>query len=160
MEASMDETFQNNVEIILRWRNLHHLLPVYSSIHNIPERVNEYNTNLFVVFNTMKQKYEIHSIEHGAGMDSYQCTVPYDRLDVRITWYLWENDLRVHGNEIFKRIEQGEQDHEKRNKRKFHNWAQDVASETRTMIAADLGWQDGGKLQHQVQGVKPSEATS
>lgn len=152
----MDQSFRNQVEIILGWRNLHHLKPLFTSMHHIPERVYEYNSNLFVVFNTQDQKYEIHSIEQGPGANSRQCQLEYDELDVRTLHFIWENDLRVHGWAIFDRIEKSEQDAKARKNKQFRNDTNAWARETQSLFARDLGWGDGGKLQFQV-ALKPKK---
>lgn len=143
----MDETFKNRAESILRWRNLHHLKPLFTNLHNIPERVYEYNQNLFVVFNTRDQKYEIHSIEQGPGANSRQCQLEFDDLDIRTLHYIRDNDLRVHGWAIFDRIEKSEQDAKKRKDKQFRSDMNAIARENKNVFASAFGWGDGGKVQ-------------
>lgn len=145
----MDQRFKNEVEVILRWRNVHHLIPMYTNLYHIPERVYEYNSNLFVVFNKWDQKYEIHSIEHGPGMNSRQCQLEFDELDIRTLHYIWKNDLRVHGWAIFDRIEKSEEDAKKRKAKQYRSDVNAIARETRHIFAKAAGWGDGGKLQFQ-----------
>lgn len=123
-------------EINYRLEGKPHLHLLEGSVYNIPERVEEYDKDMFIVFNSMKQKYEIHSVQY-PGSDTYQMSIPFDDLDCRTLQHLWNNDISVHGTAIFKRIEQGEEQREKRQKRNFKNWVQDVASETKSMFAYD-----------------------
>lgn len=122
-------------EIDNRLNNKRHLLVLEGSTNYIPERIEEYDKDMFVVFNTINQKYEIHSIQYPG--DTYQMTVPFDELDNRILKHVWQNDISVHGKEIFKRIEQGEEKAKKSKDREFKNWVQGVASETKSMFAKD-----------------------
>lgn len=110
-----------------------HLLE--GSVYNIPERVEEYDKDMFVVFNVAKQKYEIHSVQFPG--DTYQMTVPFDQLDSRIIKHIWQNDISVHGKAIFRRLDRAEEQWKKGKDRKFKNWVQDVASETKSMFAHD-----------------------
>lgn len=145
----MDERFKHEVETILRWRNLNHLKPMYTNLYHIPERVYEYNKNLFVVFNTWDQKYEIHSIEQGPKMNSRQVQLEFDDLDCRALQYIWENDLRVHGQAIFDRLDKEEEDFKKRKDRQYRSDVNAIARETRHIFAKAAGWGDGGQLQFQ-----------
>lgn len=110
------------------------LIPVFTSDQNIPERLREYNENLFMCFNRHEQRFEIHSLEQS---DSYCTTIPYKDLDARTIRWVWQNDIRVHGKEIFRRLEREEDQREKAKKRDYSNWVRDVASETQTMFAKD-----------------------
>ena len=108
---------------------------IEQSVYDIPERVNEYDKDMFVVFNAARQTYELHSIQYPG--DTFQLTFPHSELDIRAIRHIWKNDIGVHGQNIFKRIEQGEERNEKAKKREFKNWVQDVAGETKSMFAKD-----------------------
>lgn len=108
-----------------------HLLE--SNVFHIPERVEEYDKDMFVVFNSIKQKYELHSLEYPG--DTFQTTFPFDELDARAIRHIWENDISVHGNDIFRRIEREEEKFKKDKDREQKNWIRDVASETQSMFA-------------------------
>lgn len=110
------------------------LIPLFDHTFNIPQRLYEYDTNLFVCFNRHTQRYEIHSLEQE---DSYCTTLPYKDLDARALRWVWKNDIRMHGKAIFNRIEKSEEDFKKRKDREFKNWVQDVGSETQSLFAKD-----------------------
>lgn len=129
----MNQAFQNDVKTRLQGR--YHLIPLFSHVHDIPQRLYEYDPNLFCVYNTNTGKYEIHSLNHFP--DTHALNVPYGELDVRALRYLWRNDLRVHGRDIFRRIDAGEAAAENRKKREWKNWVEDVAKETQSMFAKD-----------------------
>lgn len=110
------------------------LIPVFTSDQNIPERLREYNESLFMCFNRVEQRFEIHSLDQE---DSYCTTTPYKSLDVRTIRWIWQNDIRVHGKEIFRRLEREEEQRENSKKRDYANWVRDVGSETQSMFAKD-----------------------
>lgn len=111
------------------------LIPVFTSDQDIPERIREYNAHMFVCFNRVEQRYEVHSLDQVG--DSYCTTLPYKELDVRSVRFIWENDIRVHGEEIFRRLDREEAKREKQKAREYQNWVRDVASETQGMFAKD-----------------------
>lgn len=126
-------------DILHRLRNSHHLHLVEQSVYDIPRRLEEYDPDMFVVFNSRKQKYELHSIQYSG--ETFQTTFQYDDLDARALRHVWENDLAVHGREIFRRIERDEEKQKKAKEREFKNWVQGVASETKSMFSKDA-WAD------------------
>lgn len=130
-----------------------HLVALFGSVHDIPERLYEYSPQLFVAYNGKSEKFELHSLENVG--DSVCAALPFDRLDVRTLHYVWENDIRVHGRAIFDRIEKGEQMRDYRQERGFKNWVEDVAKESRSAMA-EVGWGvDGGKTTFAAGGAKP-----
>lgn len=54
---------------------------ILSDVFDIAKRLKEIDRNYFVVFNTAKQKYEVHNSRQLG--DSYCLTVPFDCLDAR-----------------------------------------------------------------------------
>lgn len=112
-----------------------HLIPVFTNVTNIPERIKEYDPELFVVFNKKNQRYEIHARD--SGETSYNCTIPYKDLDERALRYIRKNDIRVHGDKIFKRINQSEINYEERLKRDEKNFTIDFAKEFQSEFAKD-----------------------
>jgi len=116
--------------------NRPYLIPIFDHVYDIPRRIKEYDSSFFVVFNKNRQKYEIHSLEYPEG-DTKSCTVPHDELDARTLTYLWENDIRVHGTEIFKRIEWEEERYRRRKEYEAKKFTQDFAKEFQSSFAKD-----------------------
>lgn len=58
-----------------------------SNVFKIPERLKEIDKSYFVIYNTMIDKYEVHSTENKDG-DTYCLTLPYDELDSRSIDYV------------------------------------------------------------------------
>lgn len=54
---------------------------ILSDVFDIAKRLKEIDRNYFVVFNTAKQKYEVHNSRQLG--DSYCLTVPFDCFDAR-----------------------------------------------------------------------------
>lgn len=128
----MDYWYEKAIEEKVRYRP--RLIPILSHTLNIPERLYDYHPRLFICFNRVEQKYEVHSLDQE---DSYSATLPYKDLDARTLRWIYNNDIRVHGKDIFRRIEKSEEQREKSKEREFKNWVEDVASETRSLFAKD-----------------------
>lgn len=128
----MDWLYEKEVTEKIEYRP--RLLPVFSHTLNIPERLYAYNPRLFLCFNRHEQRFEVHSLDQE---DSYCCTVPFRELDARVLQWVWQNDIRMHGKEIFRRMEREEQKREKQKEREMQNWIRDVASETQSLFAKD-----------------------
>lgn len=116
------------------------LTPLFGSTLNIPERLYEYNLNLFICHNEVTGRFEIHSLDNKG--DTKCGDLPFKTLDNRALHYIWDNDIRVHGEDIFRRIEQSEENHKKSKDRDFKNWVESVGKETRSMFAKDA-WEVG-----------------
>lgn len=118
-----------------------HLRLIEHDVFHIADRIQEYDERMFIVLNLIKGKYEVHSFEYAPAIahpaDTIQLTLPFAQLDARALQHLYDNDIRVHGKNIFRKIEQEEEAFEKAKKRDFSNWVQAVASETKSMFAKD-----------------------
>lgn len=135
MDTKKYNRFKKEVELALHRQKAYHLRPMFGSVSNIPEQIYEYDNSFFVAFNTNTGGYEVHSLNHYP--ETHALDLPFPELDRRALRHLWRNDLRVHGWDIFRRIEDGEQKAEKRKEREMKNWIQDVAGETKGMFAHD-----------------------
>lgn len=129
----MDFQFERAVLEKIQYRP--RLIPLFDHVLDIPQRLYEYDSSLFICFNRQTQKYEIHSLTQDG--DSLCMTVPYKELDVRAMRWLWQNDIRMHGKAIFHRIEKSEEDFKQGKDREYRNWVRDVASETQSLFAKD-----------------------
>ena len=54
---------------------------IESDVFGIVDRIKEIDEEYFIVFNTVKNKYELHN---SGQLDSYCLTIPYDCLDAKI----------------------------------------------------------------------------
>lgn len=128
---------RHEIEILLDDRP--HLLPVFTHVTDIPQRVKQYDPELFIAFNTKNQRFEVHSKE--AGETTYNATLPYKDLDERSLRYIRKNDIRVHGMAIFDRIFKSEQKAEKQKEKDRRNFTKDFAAEFQSEFAKDA-WQN------------------
>jgi hypothetical protein len=128
----MNEAYRREVAEKVRYRP--RLIPMFTSTQDVPEAIYDYNERLFVCYNRVEDRYEIHNLDQ---MDSFCATLPYKSLDARAKRWIWKNDIRVHGDKIFKEIEQHEEKMAKSKEREFKNWVEDVGSETQSMFAKD-----------------------
>lgn len=110
------------------------LIPIFSQALNIPELVHEYDNNFFVCFNKRNQKYEIHSLEYPEGQ-TISVTIPYPELDARTIDHIRYNDIRVRGDEIFRRLEEADEREARRKERERRNFTRDFAAEYRSEFA-------------------------
>lgn len=129
----MDYHFERNVLEKVQYRP--RLIPLFDHVLDIPQRLYDYDPSLFVCFNKHTQRYELHSLDQEG--DSFCATLPYKDLDARTLRWVWKNDIRVHGKDIFRRIEKSEEDFKKSKERQQRNWMQDIASETQSLFAKD-----------------------
>lgn len=123
-------------EVLMKIEKRPYLLPIFTHALDIPRLVFEYDRSFFVVFNKNNGKYEIHSLEYPEG-NTISVTVPYDELDMRTMEHIWYNDLRVHGTEIFRRMEQSEERARLRAEKERRDFARDFAIEHRSEFAKD-----------------------
>lgn len=130
----MKASYEHEVQVRIEKRS--YLIPVFSHVFDIPRRVYEYDPSFFVVFNRNNQKYEIHSLDYPEN-DTHSCTIPYEELDQRALDHLWTNDIRVHGTEIFKRLELAEEKARIRAERNRKNFDIDFAKEHQSAFAKD-----------------------
>lgn len=126
-------------EVRRRTERRPYLFPIFDDIYGIAERIHDYDRSFFVVFNKNNQKYEIHSLDY-PGNDTHSLTIREDALDQRAMRHLWENDLRVHGAEIFRRVEISEEKARIREARARKNFDIDFAKEHQSLFAKDA-WQ-------------------
>lgn len=131
----MRYTQRNKDNIYHLLKDKPHLSPVFSSALNIPERIKEYDQDLFLVFNNKNERFEIHSYE--GGETSYNATLPFKSLDARTLRYIRQNDIRVHGMKIYERIQQSEQQYKQQKNKKEKDFVRDFASEFQSEFAKD-----------------------
>ncbi len=103
------------------------LKPIFSNVFCIPERLRRNDPNLFVVFNSLTDKYEIHSLENKGN--SFSLQVPFEELDARIEEFVKKYDLRRHGRKIFYEMESKNEAIEKSMERDRANRSRNLADE-------------------------------
>lgn len=114
------------------------LKPIFSNVFCIPERLRRNDPNLFVVFNSLTDKYEIHSLENKGN--SFSLQVPFEELDARIEEFVKKYDLRRHGRKIFYEIETKNKGLEQASKRERVNDIRNLADELHKPIRKLAYW--------------------
>ena len=123
---------KRELEISDRLRGNPHLLPIFSSTLSIPERLKEYDDNLFVVLNAERQWYEVHSLDNKG--DTFCFVVPLNELDARVLYIARKNNIRVHGKKVLDEITEHNRKLEESNKKKRTEEIRLAAREMRPYI--------------------------
>lgn len=120
-------------EIKRRLWGKHYLRVLETSAYQIPERLYEYDPDLFVVFNIRSQKYEIHSL---ANKGNTHCvTVPWDQLDVRAIELFAKGDQRRRSfKEIIREIDEYNEKLERRHEKYRRDELNAMAREVRPVF--------------------------
>lgn len=130
--------FENDV--LLRLQGKHHLQPVFSGGgYGMGSRIREYDPALFIVWNTKRQRYEVHSLNHPVG-STYAATVPYTRLDARLEEVIRRGDLRIRGKAVFQEINDHNERLERGAERSRLNDLMGIAEEMHPYFKP-LGWE-------------------
>ena len=109
-----------------------------TSAYQIPERVRTFGDDLFVVFNSVRQKYEIHSTEN---IGSTHCfSVHLDQLDCRVLDMVREYDIRTRGKQVFRDMERHNERLERLEHQRRQNELRDAAMDARSAFAK-LAWE-------------------
>lgn len=127
------QSFKDKVRNLLEGQ--HHLIPMFTNVFYIPERIYEYDPSFFVVYNTRHHRYEIHCTEHFPT--THAVTLPYKELDVRAVRHLWYNDIRMQGDKVLKKADKYEERLEKEKAREEKNFIESFAREFKSEFAKD-----------------------
>ena len=116
-------------EVYTRLYQKPHLIPRFTSVCHIPQAVREYDDNYFIVYNTLTEKYELHSLENLD--DSYGFTIPFPELDTRVIKYCYKCDIKRRGMEIFDEMDSHNRKlrdyKEKKRREEIHDQAKEMA---------------------------------
>jgi hypothetical protein len=83
-------SYEDNVYHAIEKRK--HLRPLFTNTNDIPQRIREYDPNMFVVYNTQTGFYEVHSMAH--IFDTFATQIPFKVLDIRALWWLKMHSLK------------------------------------------------------------------
>jgi len=78
------------------------LIQIYNDVYDISSRVKEIDVDYYIVFNTVKQRFEVHNL--GQGKNTLAAVIPYQTLDARTILYL-QITRRERAKELIKEIE-------------------------------------------------------
>ena len=115
-----------------------HHIPLFTSAYDIPKRLKEIDSNLFVVFNTKTQKFEIHSLANKGS--TFSMNVPFRTLDARLENFVRKFDLKRHGRKIYRDMDRENEELERSIKRQRSNDLHGIADEIHPYVKK-LAWE-------------------
>lgn len=115
-----------------------HLRLVETNVYSIPERLQEHDPNLFVVFNVKRQKFEIHTLANKDGQ-TFGMMYPHDTLDGRALVMVCKYDFRIRGRSIIREFEEHNAKVDRSSERQRKNDIRGIAEETRPYFKK-LAW--------------------
>lgn len=71
------------------------LYKIKEDLFNISNRIKQIDNNYFLVYNTLRKKFEVH---YKRDKYTYELTIPYNELDARAVDFV--RKTRVHNKEI------------------------------------------------------------
>lgn len=105
---------------------------VETNVFNIPERLREIDSGYFVVFNSKRNKFEVHN-ETNIG-NSYCFTVPFDKLDCRTITHCRKTLVGGYGDKIYAEMEKNNRKIQESRHRAFKNEMEARAKYTRPLF--------------------------
>ena len=107
---------KNYIRFILS--NEPYLRPVFDNVYKIPQRAREIDKNIFIVWHTIKKRYELHTIDcfilnEDYNFTTHQAEFRFDSLDERALQYICDNSIKINGNKIIDEINDSEEEYEK-----------------------------------------------
>lgn len=129
-------SFEREVEE--RLQGQYHLQPIFYSAYDIPRRLREYDPALFVVWNTGRECYEVHSLAHIGS--TYAADVPGNCLDARVEEVIRMGDLRIRGNKILTELFEHNKRVRERRERDAKNRRESVAEMLQPAFAK-MAWE-------------------
>lgn len=88
------------------------LEPIFDNPFKIPQRIRDFDKDVFICYNSKRSRYEIHSLEsfylseHVKNWSTYQADWYLDFLDDRILDYLYMNSFKIHGYNLIKELDE------------------------------------------------------
>jgi len=128
----MNGTKQN--EITDRLRGKHYLSLVETSVLKIPERLEEYDPNMFICYNSLIPEYQVHSLRNREG-NTFALSIPWPDLDQRTLELVSRRDQnRRPLKDIVREIDEHNEAIDKAKDRKRSNDLNAIARETRSVF--------------------------
>lgn len=110
-----------------------HLEPIFTSVYGIPERAREVDPDIFIVRNTKRKVFEIHSL--GNKGDTFCFVVPHKELDARTIALVRKGNLKTRGKAIFREMDEHNERLERSNERQRDNEINAIAREMKPYFA-------------------------
>ena len=124
---------QRQAEIEDRLRGKPYLMLIETSVHDVPERVKEHDPDMFVVWNSMKKRYEIHSLANIG--DTFGMHVPFECLDYRTVFAVKKSDQKIRSvKEILREMDEHNERLTAQNEKDRRNEVNAMARELRPVF--------------------------
>jgi hypothetical protein len=121
-------------EITDRLEGKPYLSLVETSVLKIPERLEEYDPNMFICFNSIIQEYAVHSLRNREG-NTHALSIPWPELDHRVLDFVAMRDQnRRPLKEILREIDQHNEAIDIRKDKQRHNDLNAIAREVRPVF--------------------------
>ena len=104
-----------------------YLIPVFHDTFCISDRLKEYDPAFFIAFNSITQRFEIHSLENIGN--TFCFAVGYKELDARVLRSVRKSNLRTRGKKIFQEIDEQNARAERSKERQRRNNIRAMAEE-------------------------------
>lgn len=92
-------------DVYERLQGKRHLQPIFSGgNYDMGNRLREYDPGMFVVWNSKRQQYEIHTLSNRGN--TFAVNVPDNRLDGRLEEKVRRGDIRTRGMQVFREIDE------------------------------------------------------
>jgi len=125
-------------EVAKRLENQPFLIPIFSDVHDISRRIREVDPTLFICFNTVHNRYEVHCLEHYP--DTAAWIVSFRELDRRTILRARKNNVLARGDLIFREVDRRNATLKESMRRQRSNDLDALARETRSMFKP-LAWE-------------------
>jgi len=114
--------------------NSKYFLLIEKDLYNISGRLKEIDKGYFIVYNTKKEKYEIHNAFNKRG--TYCFTSPYKSLDNRTYDYCLKTRIE-NSDKLIREMEKQNENKEKQKNNSFLNEVKARAYDTRSIFMKD-----------------------
>ncbi|RGD75498.1 hypothetical protein [Anaerofustis stercorihominis] len=104
---------------------------IENDLFDISNRLKEIDEGYFIVFNTNKNKYEVHNAFNKMGTFCFM--VPYKHLDIRTYYYCLKTRIE-NSDKLIEEMNRKNKEKEKQNKKYFENEMKARAYDTRSIF--------------------------
>lgn len=110
----------------------------HGDVYDVGRRIREIDDTLFIVWNCLRRRYEVHCLEHRPSTFAWE--VPWPILDARTLEKAQENRVgRISVSQWLREMDENNERVDRSNERDFENYTQSFAREHRRLFqkAAD-----------------------
>lgn len=120
-----------NYKIKDKCSNSKYYILVEKDLFHIATRLKNIDNGYFILYNTKKNKYEVHN--HNNLLGTYCFSVPYKTLDARTYYYALETRIE-NSDKLYLELEKEKEKKQKLRKEEFKREIQAIAYDTRSIF--------------------------